>query len=358
MKRSIRLADVAELAGVSLGTASNAFNRPDLVRPEVRELVEKAARKLGYSGPDPKGRLLMGGKANAIGVLPPGDMTVTHAMRSPFFRDFLQGVSEICDENNANVLMVSGTEDRKVWSIRNALVDGFILGHVEEVGLISVRNRKVPFVVMDMDAGPATRSVRIEARKGARLAAEHLLGLGHRQFAIVSVLRKPADPVWHPPNEPNRQLTAGYLLDREKLLGYGDALETAGIPIGTVPVVEFHPATPFVEAGARALFDSATAATAFLVMSDVQAIAILAEAKRRKIKVPRDISVVGFDGVSTAAYTEPPLTTVAQPLFERGRVAARMLFDAGSPRHVCLPVELIVRSSTAARPSKVTARRA
>ena len=171
MKRSIRLSDVADAARVSLGTASNAFNRPELVRPELRELVVTAARELGYSGPDPKGRLLMGGKANAIGFVPALEMSVTNAFYSPFLRQFLLGVAEICDEKGASLMVISGAEDRKDWAIRNALVDGFILGHVEEVGLVSVRQRKVPFVVMDQDAGPDVNSVCVKARDGARAGA-------------------------------------------------------------------------------------------------------------------------------------------------------------------------------------------
>jgi hypothetical protein len=168
MKKAIRLSDVAAAAGVSLGTASNTFNRPTLVRTEVRELVQEAAQRLGYSGPDPIGRLLMGAKAHAIGVLPPGDMPVAHAVLSPFLRAFMLGVAEICDENDASLLVISGAENRKTWAIKNALVDGFILGHLEEAGLVAARQRKTPFVVMDVDAGPEVNSVRVDGRGGAR----------------------------------------------------------------------------------------------------------------------------------------------------------------------------------------------
>ena len=157
---------------------------------------ESTAPRLGYSGPDPIGRLLMGAKAHAIGVLPPGDMPVAHAVGSPFFREFMLGVAEVCDENDASLLVISGAENRKTWAIKNALVDGFILGHLEEAALVAARQRKTPFVVMDVEAGPEVNSVRVDGRGGARRAAEHLLDLGHRRFAIFSVLRKPADAIW------------------------------------------------------------------------------------------------------------------------------------------------------------------
>ena len=76
-------------------------------------MVESTARRLGYSGPDPIGRLLMGAKAHAIGVLPPGDMPVAHAVGSPFFREFMLGVAEVCDENDASLLVISGAENRR-----------------------------------------------------------------------------------------------------------------------------------------------------------------------------------------------------------------------------------------------------
>ena len=346
MPGSIKLADVAKLAGVSLGTASNAFNRPERVRQEVREQVAAAARKLGYLGPDPKGRLLMGGKAHAIGVLPAGEISVAHAINSPFFRDFMLGVSEICDENRANLLIVSGTKDRKDWAIRNALVDGFILGHTGEVELVSQRHQKVPFVVMDVDAGPDVSSVRIDGRTGARRAAEHLLALGHRRFAILAMLRRPVSPIWHPASDLSRRLVGSFPLDHEKLLGYGDAFEAAGISLDNVPIVESHPPTGWVEAGASMLFERAPKATAILAMSDRHAVAVLVEARRRGIRVPRDLSVVGFDNAPDAVTSDPPLTTVAQPLVEKGRIAARIVFGGGPPRQDILPVELIVRSST------------
>ena len=347
MKKPVRLSDVARAAGISLGTASNAFNRPALVRQELRDLVHETARELGYSGPDPIGRLLMGAKAHAIGVLPPGDIPVSHAIGSPYFRDFMRGIAEVCDQYDASLLVISGAQDRKTWAIRNALVDGFILGHVEEVALVSARSRKAPFVVIDMGAGPQSNSVRVDCRDGARQAAEHLLNLGHRRFAIASVLRKPTEAVWHSPAKCERRLVAGFPIDAEKLLGYADALVAAGLSIADLPIVEFHLVSPNVEAGARTLLDRCPDATAILAMSDRQAIAILAEAKRRNIDVPKDLSVIGFDDAENAIFADPPLTTIAQPTVEKGRIAARILFESAPPRQVVLPTRLVVRASTA-----------
>jgi DNA-binding LacI/PurR family transcriptional regulator len=308
--------------------------------------VEAAARDLGYAGPSPKGRLLMGGKVHAIGFIPAGEMSVESLMRSPYLREVFTGVAQVCDERGANLLVVSGVTRRKDWAIANALVDGFILGHVEEIGLVSVRRKQVPYVVLEHDAGPDVASVRVDGRKGACLAARHLLELGHRKFAIVSVRRRRGEPIWHGAGLATGQLHAGYPLDHEKLAGYLEALAEAGINASDVPVVEAFPPSPYAEAGARMLFDAAPDVTAILAMSDKNAIAVLTVANERGTRVPEDVSVVGFDGVAEAARSSPPLTTIAQPLAEKGILAARMLFDGGPVRQIVQPVTLVVRHST------------
>ncbi|MGN6489226.1 MAG: LacI family DNA-binding transcriptional regulator [Devosia sp.] len=348
MNKPIKLSDVARAAGVSLGTASNVFNRPHLVRTTMRDHVKRVAAELGFSGPDPVGRLLMGGKANAIGVLPAGDMSVAFTIGSPYLSALLLGIAEVCDANGANLLVVSGARDRKAWAINHALVDGFVLGNLDEIPLLAARQRQVPFVLIDVDAGPNTNSVGVDGRAGARLAAEHLLGLGHRRFAILAVQRAPREPIWHRPATSPRQLKGGYPLDHDKLAGYADALAAAGIPIDSVPMVEAFP--PLAQQGAQLLLDKAPEATAILVMADRNAIALLAEARARGIDVPRRLSVIGFDDVPNAPLATPPLTTVRQDTVEKGRAGARLLFEGGPPRQLKLPVELVVRGSTGPAP--------
>lgn len=344
MSKPVKLSDVARVAGVSLGTASNVFNRPHLVRAKMREHVRKVADELGFSGPDPVGRLLMGGKANAIGVMPAGDMTVAFTIGSPYLSSLLLGIAEVCDDNGASLLVVSGAEDRKAWAIGHALVDGFVLGNLDEIPMVRARQRQVPFVMVDVEAGPDVNSVAVDGRTGARLAAEHLLALGHRRFAILAVQRAPREAVWHPPSIAPRRLEGGYPLDHEKMAGYADALAAAGIPIDSVPMVECFP--PLAAEGAKLLLDRAPEATAILVMADRNAIALLAEARARGIDVPARLSVIGFDDVPNAVLATPPLSTIRQDTVEKGRVATRLLFDDGPPRQIRLPVELVVRGST------------
>jgi DNA-binding LacI/PurR family transcriptional regulator len=345
-----KLSDVARAAGVSLGTASNVFNRPEVVRPAVREQVLAVARELGYSGPDPKGRLLMGGRANAIGLIPPGQISVTAAFDVPYFTDFAGGIAEVCEENGASVLLISGAQDRKEWAIRNALVDGFVLGHESEVAMVAARQNRVPCVVMDMEAGEGASSVRIEGYRGARLAVEHLLALGHRRFAVLAMMRTRIPAVLHQRAQ-MPSLTAAYPLDREKLEGYRDGLADAGIPFETVTVVQSFNTAAEMQDATDLLLDHLDGATAILCMSDRLAVALLTQAQRRGVRVPDEVSVIGFDDAYAARTSSPPLTTVSQDVLEKGRIAARILFS-GESRSVTLPVRLVERSSTGVAPTR------
>ena len=339
------LADVGRVAGVSRGTVSNVFNHPDRVRSDVRGRVEAAARQLGYDGPDPRGRVLRDGKFNAIGFLPPGAYAIADVIRSPYGRELMLGVSQACDEAGATLSLVNGTDATRTSTIREALVDGFILGHAVDIDLItSAQRRRLPFVILESDAGPDINSIRIDGRSGATTAVRHLTALGHRHFAILSVRRTPGPPIVHMPGKGKRAITAGFSLDHERLEGFAQGLAEVNLSIDDVPIIETTPGEP--SAGAVA-FDQAPEATAILTMSDWQAITVLDEAVRRGIKIPENVSVVGFDGTAEAARTTPPLTTVAQDIVGKGRLAAAMVFANGPAKQIVMPVEFVVRSSTA-----------
>jgi DNA-binding LacI/PurR family transcriptional regulator len=343
-----RLVDVAKVAGVSRGTASNVFNNPELVRPKLRERVEAAARKLGYLGPDPKGRLLRAGKFNGIGVMPWRDWGVVDTLRNPVFGLFLRGVGEACDEFGANLVIVAGRAGNS--GIKTALVDGFIFGRVEHLAEVeSARLRRLPFAVVDFDPGSSINSVRVDARAGCYAAAKHLLELGHRRFGILSFLRSSGSARVHPPGQRRTMEVAGIPTDQEKFRGYADALSYAGLDIHNVPIVQ---ADPWDRDAAPMMLDAAPDATAILSMSVMQAIAVINEARRRGLSVPRDLSVVGYNDIPDAERTDPPLTTVDGFVVQKGRTAARLVFEGGAPRHEILKPRLIIRASTGPAPVK------
>jgi DNA-binding LacI/PurR family transcriptional regulator len=330
------LIDVAAAAGVSRSTVSNVFVHPELVRTEVRERVEAVARAIGYDGPDAKGRLLREGRFNALGVVMADANGIAEIIRSPYGRELLSGIAEACAEAGVNLSIVSGADD----GIRSALVDGLIIDRATDVP--RARLRRKPFVVIDDDGGPDVGSVRVEGYGGARLSAEHIAALGHRQVVIVAVSAEPGPLVFHPPGR-DREMAMSPL-SMEKFRGYREALASTGVAIDRAPVIVAQPGDPAV---GPTLFERAPEATAALVMTDRQAVTVLEEAKRRGIVVPRDLSVMGFDGVGAGTHSDPPLTTIAHAIAEKGRLAASMVLGLEPPRAVLLPVKLVGRSSTA-----------
>jgi DNA-binding LacI/PurR family transcriptional regulator len=352
MSGPVRLSDVAKAAGVSLGTASNVFNKPDQVRREVRDRVEKAARELGYAGLNPKGRLLMGGKVHAVGVVTANPLGFF--FYDPFNRDFMIGFTEVCAEAGAGVALISAQADEAGgWGVGSAVVDGFVLialaDPTKPVEL--AKRRKLPFVTVDFDVGADGSSLRVDDRGGARMAVQHLLGLGHRRFAILSIIltdvSRTADLSRPVLVDRDHRLAATIPVTRERLLGYADGLAEAGISIDDVPIVEVQKGWQGAAVAASLLLDLAPEATAVVAMADIIALGFLEEAHRRGVVVPRDLSVVGFDGTPDGATADPPLTSIEQPGKEKGRRAAELILGGGAPRHEVLPVKLLLRASTA-----------
>ncbi|MER9445248.1 LacI family DNA-binding transcriptional regulator [Mesorhizobium sp. M0136] len=350
-RRPIRLADIAKAAGVSHGTASNVFSRPEIVREEVRERVKAAADALGYAGPDPKGRLLRAGKVNAIGVATTEPLS--YFFDDPFARVMMAGISEACDATGAGIALVSaGNEEKLAWNIQSALVDGFILFCIEGgPRLVELtRERKLPFVALELGSQDDTVSaISIDNVAGGRLAARHLAELGHRRFAVLSLAFADDSTGLVSPEQVR---TASYTGTRDRLIGYFEELSRFGVDTAKVPVYETENDKASTRAGLETIFASAEPPTAVLAMSDRIAMVALEWLTARGIAVPRDVSVVGFDGVPEAATCEPPLTTIAQPIAEIGRRAARRILDFdGTVRRETLDVELVVRASSGPPPS-------
>ncbi|MEJ0097989.1 MAG: LacI family DNA-binding transcriptional regulator [Bauldia sp.] len=342
------LVEVARAARVSKATASNVFSRPERVRGALRERVEEAARALGYAGPDPRGRMLSSGKVNAIGVVPPAAFGISLFFRNAWVQAFLSGIAEVCEERGVGLSLVSARDDQVAWGIESAIVDGLILSSAAQAAFVPpARRRKIPIVVFG-SAPDGISSVRAADRAGGRAITEHLLAQGHRRFLIGGPLYEFRPPVFHPPGR-DRVLVSPLVDAPDRLAGIADALSAAGLSLDAMPLVEAC-GTPVEEAafgnGAELLLDHLGDATAVIALADSLALAVMDRARRRGISVPGDISVTGFDGIAEGAATDPPLTTMAQPIAGFGATAARLLLDGGESRHVVLEGELVVRGST------------
>jgi DNA-binding LacI/PurR family transcriptional regulator len=350
------LQTVADRVGVSRTTVSNAYSRPDQLTPELREKILAAAKELGYAGPNPAARTLRRGTSRTVGVL--YTEALTFAFTDPAAVALLRGISEVSAPRGYSMQLIPsppGSAD-SIDAVRDAVVDGFIVycmphGDPRHDALVE---RGMPVVMVDERPGATDAFVGIDDRGGARAVAQHLIDLGHRRFGVI--VDRLLDDNATGPADLARQAAATFDVNAERLRGYADAMEPAGIDWADVPVMECHPLSP--EAGAAcaaSLLDRPDRPTAILCGADQLALGVLDAARARGIDVPGELSVAGFDDIEAAARSNPPLTTVRQPLLEKGRAAARQLFadwGDGPPEHVILPVELIVRGSTAPAPGR------
>jgi alanine racemase len=341
--RRPRIADVAREAGVSKAAVSFAFNSPDRLNPDTAARILEIAAELGYR-PHPVARMLSQGQTLTIGVLAPQALSVTFS--NPFFGAFSEGVAAAAERRGYALHFVSPVQGSLALAASRATVDGFVaLGLSEEHPEVEqIRRAGLPIVVVDANPYPDQSSVRIDDETGARQAADHLLSLGHRCVVVVAV----AEPGL-PPTDP------GGVMGR-RLLGYRCAFRDAGIDLPDRHVVH-GPAS--VAGGAEAMataWSRGVAPTAVLAMSDASAVGVIRAARERGLSVPVDLSVVGFDDIDLALFTDPPLTTVHQPARRKGEEAAMLLLDAIAdpstrPEHRMLETHLVVRASTApARP--------
>lgn len=347
---SVKLSDVAKAAGVSQGTASNVFSRPQLVREEVRERVRATAKQLGYAGPDPKGRLLRAGKVNAVGVATAEPLS--YFFEDEFARVLMQGMAEACDAAGAGLALVSAKNDERLaWNIQSALVDGFVLLCIEggERLVELTRERQLPFVALALGKPDETVSaVGADDYEGGMLAAEHVAGLGHRR---VGVLALEFDDQHEGPATLERIEGATYSTARDRAQGYFEVFERYGVNREDIPIFETRSTRDSTGRGLEFLFSGPERPTAILAMSDRVAMYALEWLQQRGLRVPGDVSIIGYDGVPEAALCTPALTTIEQPIAEIGRRAVQQILEGdGGVKRETLPVKLVVRDSTAPPP--------
>ena len=349
---------VARAAGVSPSTVSNVYNRPTIVSPAVRERVLRAASELGYAGADPAARILRSGRTGAIGVVL--RERLAYSFDDPAAVRFLQVVSDAADPQQLALVIVPAYPEQGAShgpAIHRAAVDGLLLYSLvgEDPLVEAARQRRLPTVAIDSpspDDFPATAGfdfVGIDERAAAETAVRHLLELGHRRLAVLSLRLSARDQPG--PADLRLQSSATASVAKGRLQGAARAATSAGLDWATVPVEQCQiSAEQHGRAGAHALLDRAPDTTAIFAFSDPLALGARLAARERGLAVPGDLSIVGFDD---SAAPSQELTTVHQPLREKGRVATERLLDtladnpSGTGRRV-LPTRLVVRSSTGA----------
>jgi DNA-binding LacI/PurR family transcriptional regulator len=346
--RRLTLRDLAAELGVSAKTVSNAFSRPDQLSAALRERILATAARLGYAGPDPVAAGLASGRVGAIGVAYANRLS--YAFDDPVARELLAGMTSVAESADTGLLLLPG---RRAAAVARAAVDGLIVCSLadDDPVLAAAVTRRLPFVVVDQprSVGPDVPWVGIDDRAAAARAAGHLLDLGHRHLGVVCF------GLWRAPTaglvSPAEGAKVTYAVSRDRLAGYRDAVERRGLDWTRVPVHQGTDSTPDDgDAGATAVLATVPRPTALLCMSDRLAEGAVRAANRLGLRVPGDVSVVGFDDADpTAAALD--LTTVRQPVRAKGERAAAALLtllrgerpEPAAP----LPAELVVRRSTA-----------
>jgi DNA-binding LacI/PurR family transcriptional regulator len=311
----------------------------------MRERVHRAARAIGYAGPDPAARRLRTGRTGALGLV--------FTDRLPFAFDdeaavlFLRGVAGALEASGAGLLLIptSPTREEGARVVRAAAVDGFIVYSTPtgDPRFEAALARGLPMLTVDEPVDAPTPFIGIDDAAAARTAARHVRELGHERVAIVAF-----------PEVANDDPALRYDVTRQRLAGYRRGLGRAWSADRVVTAT-----TNTQETGRRLaheLLGVDPRPTAVLAMSDALAAGVLRGAAELGVAVPQELSVSGFDGVPLAALTHPPLTTVAQPTERKGELAAKALLDAieagrpPAPERTLLPVELLVRGTTAPAP--------
>ena len=322
---------VAQAAGVSPSTVSRILNGTAAVHAAKRQAVDDAIKRLGFV-PNPVARGLAGGRTLSVGV-------VTQAIDSPFYGIALRGIEDELDRAGYSALFVSGhwnaaEEARCIDVLRSRRVDGIIVltGRLSDAALRSCA-KELPVVVTGRRLkAPNLVSLDFDNFEGARLATHHLLALGHRRIAFI------AGDAGHPDAS-----------ERER--GYRAAIEAAGLAYDAELVMPglFNEESGLV-AVAR-LLDSRQHFTALFAANDQMALGACLGLHRRGMRVPEDVSVVGFDDLPVSRYSVPPLSTVHHPAYEVGQLAAAAMLQMlrGDKPEATVPApRVIVRESTRA----------
>ncbi|CAB3810156.1 LacI family DNA-binding transcriptional regulator [Paraburkholderia fynbosensis] len=327
---NVTLEEIARAAGVSPSTVSRILNGTARVLPAKQKAVEQAIARFNYR-PNVLARSLASGRTDTIGVL-------TQTVSSPFYAEWLRGIEDGLSETGFTALFVSSR-----WNVKDEMarleqfiarrVDGMILLHAQlDEPSLNEYSRHAPLLVLgrSLRNSATLASLPLDNVQGARDATRHLIEQGHRRIAFIA----------GPPNHEDAI---------ERLDGYRMALEEAGIGFDAELVEQGdYLETGGVAAMAR-LFARAPAFSAVFCANDQTAYGARLTIFHRGLRVPEDISLVGFDDLPTSSYMTPPLTTVRQPTYEIGRLAAQGIVQMIRKQPIALnpiPLTLVTRETT------------
>ncbi|MBN9606887.1 MAG: LacI family DNA-binding transcriptional regulator [Actinomycetales bacterium] len=339
--------DVADAAQVSKTAVSLAFNDSSRLSDATLRHILDIASELGYAQ-DPAARMLRTRRTNSLGLLLPQQLD--KVLENPYYTQFLQGIGRTCHQEGFTLLLAPPLRGSMLKSIPYAAVDGFIVSGLEfDRGEVSaLRQRAIPFVLVDSEPQEGVPSVEIDESEGMREVVAHLLDLGHRRIGFLALETgiEGGPSQWHGPM-------------KRRIEGARTALETAGLDLESegIRVLEVPCTREGGVAGFRELWGADERPTALVAFSDIIALGALDAARAAGVGVPTQLSITGFDDLSSAALARPSLTTVRQPIESKGRLAAEFLVESiaaggtSRPHQQQLHTTLLVRESSGPPPA-------
>ncbi|MGC8971395.1 MAG: LacI family DNA-binding transcriptional regulator [bacterium] len=331
MKRA-NIQEVAKLAGVSPSTVSRALNNHPGISERTRQRIIEVAKKLHYK-PNYRGQILTTRSTKNIGLL------ITD-ITNPFFPELVRGAEEKASEAGYTILLGNTSESEEKETnyldfFSRGPVDGVIISasRISNEHIINLAEEGLPIVVINrILEHPKISYVSVDMEKGGYLATKYLVNLGHSRIAFI--------------NGPSLSEAA-----KRRLSGYKKALIESRIRYNP-NLVSFN--TPTAESGYREavkLLYTKDPPSAIFTYNDLMAFGVIKAAKELSIKIPEELSIIGFDNIFFSNFTDPPLTTVKQPKEELGRKAVELLLKLmkGERQNLVLEPELIIRNTTSRR---------
>ncbi len=330
MAEVVTLTDVARAAGVSPSTVSRILSGTARVTPETRQKVMGEIERLDYQ-PNILAQGLKRGQSMTVGVL-------TQELNSPFFDGTVQGIEFGFEDSDYDPIFAGGhsrkSEEKRVLEVLGRRrVDAMIIvgGFLPDPLLVELARSTVLVIVGRKVSGLEEQCIYIDNVKGGFDATKHLIDLGHRRIAHITGIPSNLDAI-------------------DRFQGYRQALESARIPYDHQLVVEGAYTEQSGLFAVETLLSRGNRFTAVFCANDQMACGARLAFYRRGMRVPDDISLVGFDGLQYVLFAIPPLTTIRQPMFEMGQGAARLtlsLLEGKKPPHITFATPLLVRESTA-----------
>ena len=329
---------VAALAGVSTATVSRVLARSGRVSPDLEERVRSAAQQLNYQ-PNRAARNLRARQGSTVGVLIPD-------IQNLFFTAIVRGIDDEVTKFGYTLLLANsdGSAERERVYLDTFRAEGVagmlaIPSQSDERAFRQFLDTGVPLVILDRTVHlPNVDIVTVTNREGAAHAVRHLVSLGHRRIAMMAGMES-------------------HNVGSERRAGFFDGMQAAGIEIDPALVVDGAFEREAARAGTLALLNLANPPTAIFSANNTMSLGVLQALHERGLRVPEDVSIVGFDDMPWQVAMQPPLTCIAQPTYDIGATAARLLLERiaepGRPvRRVVLETALVVRGSSGPPPAE------